>query len=347
VQIDQIEAFAAIARRGGFTRAAGALHLSQPAVSRRLDLLEREVGQPLFERTRSGARLTEAGRAFLPHAEALLACVRDGVEAVRALDARDKGSVAIALIGTLASTALTARLQRFRRAHPEVRLTLKTALSREVGSRVRRGEAQLGLRYFSDPSPELCSVPLYSEALVIVCAPGHRLARARRPTAKHLAGEPWVAFPPRAGSAVESYAQLLVERLAVLGLSDAEIVPIDSLTAQKRLVEAGFGLGLMPESRVEEELRLGTLRMLSVRAMRLAVPVVLVHRRRAHLSGAARSLIALLADAPAGRGPRRAPTRRARGPSLVDDVSRRPAGRARRPPTDLAIRQQLRRQGLG
>lgn len=63
VEIDQVETFVTIVRRGGFTRAAAALHLSQPAVSRRLDLLEREVGRPLFDRTRGGTRLTEAGRA--------------------------------------------------------------------------------------------------------------------------------------------------------------------------------------------------------------------------------------------------------------------------------------------
>jgi DNA-binding transcriptional LysR family regulator len=93
-----------------------------------------------------------------------------------------------------------------------------------------------------------------------------------------LAGEPWVAFPIRQGASGESYFQVLAER------------------AQKRLVEAGFGLGLVPKSSVEEELRLGTLRELRIAAMRLAVPVVLVHRRRAHLSGAARALLALLTD---------------------------------------------------
>ena len=111
-----------------------------------------------------------------------------------------------------------------------------------------------------------------------------------------LAGEPWVAFPIRQGSSGESYAQVLAERLAAIGLGSAEIVPIDSLTAQKRLVEAGFGLGLVPKSSVEEELRLGTLRELRIAAMRLTVPVVLVHRRHAHLSGAARALLALLTD---------------------------------------------------
>jgi len=297
VEVDHVEAFVAIVRRGGFTRAASALHLSQPAVSRRVELLEREVGRPLFDRTRGGARLTEAGRAFLPHAEALLASVHDGLEAVRALERTDRGTVMLALVGTLASTALTGRLRHFRRRHPGIRLLLHTALNREVSALVRRGDATLGLRYFPDPDPELISIPLYRDALVTVCSPNHRLARVRRPTVRMLTGQTWVAFPVGQGNGTEGYAQMLGERLAALGLRAAETITIDSLTAQKRLVEAGFGLGLMPESTVQEELRLGTLRALKLSAMRLAVPVVLIHRRRGFLSGAARAVIALLREA--------------------------------------------------
>jgi DNA-binding transcriptional LysR family regulator len=301
VEVDHVEAFVAIVRRGGFTRAATALHLSQPAVSRRVDLLERELGRPLLDRTPGGARLTDAGRTFLPHAEAVLASMRDGVEAVRALDRADHGTVSLALVGTLASTALSARLQRFRRAHPGVRLALRTALSREVSALVRRGDVALGLRYFADPDPDLVSLPMHSEPLITVCSPAHPLVKARRPSARMLAGETWVAFAVRPAASGESYAHLLTERLAALGLGDAEIVPIDSLTAQKRMVEAGFGLGLMPESAVEEEIRLGTLRALRIPALRMAIPVVLVHRRRAYLSGAARALMTLLVQ----RGPDR------------------------------------------
>jgi DNA-binding transcriptional LysR family regulator len=300
MELDHIETFVAIVRRGGFTRAAGALHLSQPAVTRRLNLLEREVGRPLFDRMRGGARLTEAGRAFLPHAEALLASVQDGLEAVRALEQMDAGTVTLALVGTLASTRLTGRLQSFRRRHPGIRLLLRTALSREVSALVRRGEATLGLRYFPEPDPELVSLPLYRDPLVTVCSPSHRLARARRPTVRMLDGQTWVAFPVGQGGGAEGYAQMLAERLAALGLHAAETITIDSLTAQKRLVEAGFGLGLMPESTVQEELRLGTLRALKFSAMRLGVPVVLVHRRRGFLSGAARSVIELLRAGRAG-----------------------------------------------
>ena len=310
MEIDQVAAFVAIVRGGGFTRAGSLLHLSQPAVSRRVELLERELGAPLFERIRSGVVLTEPGRTFLPHAEALLASMRDGLDAVRALAQADRGAVTLALVGTLASTGLTACLRRFHDTYPRVELRLRTALSQEISELVRRGDATLGLRYGGDPHPEILSLPIYDEPMVVVCSPRHPLARRRSVPPGALATEPWVAFPPRSGAHYEPYPWSLQHRLAASGLSPAEIIPIDSLTAQKRMVEAGFGLALLPESAIDEELRAGTLRILNVPAMRVTIPVVLIHRRRAYLGAAARTLIADLTawpkHEPAHRGP--APT---------------------------------------
>src|SRR5215831_14102299 len=291
VEIDQIETFVAVVRGGGFTKAASLLHLSQPAVSRRLELLERELGAPLFERIRSGAILTEAGRTFLPHAEALLASMRDGLDSVRALHQVDRGMITLALVGTLASTSLTGCLQRFREAHPRVELRLRTALSQEVSVLVRRGDATLGLRYGGDPHPDMVTVSVYNELMMVVCSPRHRLAGRRSVAASALGTERWVAFPPRNDAFYEPYPWSLQNRLAAWGLHPAEIVPIDSLTAQKRMVEAGFGLALLPESSVDEELRTGTLQEMPIVGKRVAMPVFLLHRRNGYLSGAARALI--------------------------------------------------------
>jgi len=310
VEIDQVETFVAVVRGGGFTKAGSLLHLSQPAVSRRLELLERELGAPLFERIRSGAILTEAGRTFLPHAEALLASMRDGLDSVRALHQVDRGMITLALVGTLASTTLTGCLQRFRDAHPRVELRIRTALSQEVSVLVRRGDATLGLRYGGDPHPDMVTVSVYDELMMVVCSPRHRLAERRSVAPSALGTERWVAFPPRNDAFYEPYPWSLQNRLAAWALHPAEIVPIDSLTAQKRMVEAGFGLALLPESSVDEELRTGTLREMRVSGARVTIPVVLIHRRRAYLSGATRALMSELAAWPSRSTPSRGPTRR-------------------------------------
>ncbi len=124
MEMIQVEAFVAIARAGSVSRAAVALHLSQSAMSRRIDLLEREIGVPLFDRVPSGVRLTDAGVAFLPYARQVLAAARDGAEAARALETEERGTVTLAPVGTLANTWLTARLRAFRDGHPQVRLLI-------------------------------------------------------------------------------------------------------------------------------------------------------------------------------------------------------------------------------
>ena len=295
VTIDEIEAFVSIARRGGFARAAESLHRSQPAISRRVEMLEQQLGSPLFERVRGGVILTEAGRTLLPYAEAALAGLKDGAEAVRGLVRGERGAVSVALVGTLASTRFAGMLRQFGQRHPSVKLELRTANSQEVSDLVRRGEATLGLRYFTDTDPGLVSEEVTEEALVLACSPDHRLAgrRVREPGA--LAGERWVAFPPQRRRR-EPFATALEQRLVAAGIEAAAIVRIDSLTAQKRLVEAGFGIALLIESSVQEELRLGSLAIIDAPALRGGVPVTLVRRRNGYLSGAARSLVAVIKE---------------------------------------------------
>ena len=291
-----MEAFLAIARNGGFARASAALHLSQPATSRRIQLLESELGAPLFDRLGRGVTLTEAGRAFLPHAQAILASMRDGIDAVSAVQGIGHGAVTLALVGTLASSSLTTRLSRLCQQHPGLDLRLRTALSAEVSALVLRGDAALGLRYGPDPDPGLVSVIVHQERLVPVCPPGHPLAAGGTDLAAGLAGQRWLAFPPRPGGPGDPYALALQQLLAAYGLGGAEILPIDSLTAQKRMAEAGFGLAILPESSLDEELRTGTLCTIDAPALTATIPVALIRRRNAFQTGAARALASALTD---------------------------------------------------
>jgi DNA-binding transcriptional LysR family regulator len=298
MEMIEIEAFVTIADSGTFTRAAEALHLSQPAISRRIDLLETELGAPLFERLPKGVRLTDAGDAFLPHARQILASARDGATAVHETIDAAAGTLVLALIGTLAGTALTSQLHRFRLKHPSTRVILHTARSHEVSEMVLRGDATLGLRYFPDSNPHITSLLVSEERLVIARAAQSRLVGDGPLRPEDLRGIPWVAFPTGPGATNEPYAQMLVRLLTIWELEEAERVTIDSLTAQKRMIEADFGLGLLPASGIEEELRLGTLVALDVPALTMTVPVVAIHRRSGYLSGAARRLLADLVPAP-------------------------------------------------
>jgi DNA-binding transcriptional LysR family regulator len=297
MNLNEIEALISISRLGNVTRAAGRLNRSQPAITRRIKLLEKLLGAPLIERNRGGVVLTEAARCFLPYAEAGLAAFKDGVEAVKALHEQERGMVSLAVVGTLAATTLVDQLKRFARMHKGVQLELHTANSQEVGELVRRAEVSFGLRYFSDPSPNLVSQEISRENLVVACAPEHRWAGHRVRDPRLLSEDRWVAFPI-ARTRRDSLAHLVVRQLTAAHLHGAKILEIDSLTAQKRLVEAGFGIALVPESSIQEELLLRTLNVIDVPALRAEVPIFLVYRRQGHFNGAVRALLSLMAKVP-------------------------------------------------
>lgn len=301
---ESLRTFLAIHRAGGFTRASRALHRSQPAISRRIALLEHEVGAPLFERTASGVVLSQAGRVLLPYAERALAALEDCAAAIHALRIGSAGPVSVAAVGTLASTELTPILERFAARHPEVELTLRTATSAEVSELVRRGEATLGLRYLRDPSPDVVCEALPPERLVVACGSRHRFAGKRVASLTKLATEAWLAFPS-ARDAREATADTLFAQFLVRGVASLRWTPIDSLTAQKRLIEAGFGLALLPESSIREERAAGSLATIEVADLRATNPVFAIVRKGGYLSPAARDLLALLASQPlAGDGTR-------------------------------------------
>src|SRR5262249_52470336 len=153
MNLHDLETFVSIARLGGVTRAAGQLHRSQPAITRRIKSLEDRLGAPLLERGRSGAMLTEAGGTFLPYAEAVLAALKDGTQAVQALQGGDHGAVSLAIVGTLAGTSVVQQLRRFSARHRSARLELRTANSFEVSDMVRRGGGRIRGRVLPPPAP--------------------------------------------------------------------------------------------------------------------------------------------------------------------------------------------------
>jgi DNA-binding transcriptional LysR family regulator len=288
--------FVAIHRRGGFSAAADELGRSQPAISRRISLLEAELGGPVFERTAGGTRLSQLGEALLPHAERVLAALEDAKAAVCELRDLEAGSVSLAVVGTLAGPSLTPVLRRFAEQAPRAALSVRTATSRQVSELVRNGQATLGVRYFEDRAADLVSHAMAPERLAVVCAPEHPLAHRRAPRLADLVEERWLAFPRR-DEGGELTAQTLSSQFLVRGLAEPSWTAIDSLTAQKRMVEAGFGLALLPESSVDEELKAGSLAVIDVDDLEAANPVFAIVRRGGYLSRAARSLLSLLTEA--------------------------------------------------
>jgi DNA-binding transcriptional LysR family regulator len=309
MDVEALRTFIAVHRERGFSSAAEVLGRSQPAISRRISLLEDALRAPLFERVAGGVVLSQAGRVLLPYAERAVAAMQDAQQAVRALSADATGPLDLAVVGTLAGSRPPEILTPLGAQHPKIDLSLRTATSVAVSDFVRRGEATIGLRYDRDGAADLQCEKLADEPMVVVCAREHRLAGRPITRLAALRDERWIAFPEVPGQR-EITAAHIQALFLVRGMADIPWTPVDSLTAQKRLVEGGFGLAVMPRSYIEEELVAGTISTIAVGDLRATTPIVAVTRRGGYLSMAARALLALLrqhyaAAGRTGRAPRK------------------------------------------
>jgi DNA-binding transcriptional LysR family regulator len=179
MELRQLRYFVTVVEEAGFTRAAERLHLAQPGLSAQVRQLERELGQPLLDRSGRSVRPTEVGEAVLPYARAALAAV-DGVrQTVEAYTGLLRGRVAVGLVpGTLAHAFdVAGQLADFHDAHPQVEVTLTEDTSDRMLAALRRGELDLAVIGVAGQAPpagiDLCVV--IDEPLVAAAVPGHPL----------------------------------------------------------------------------------------------------------------------------------------------------------------------------
>ncbi|MEU3662969.1 LysR family transcriptional regulator [Streptomyces sp. NPDC032940] len=243
MEIRQLRHFLAVVTEGSFTAAARRELIVQSALSTSVRNLERELGADLFDRTGRRAVLTEAGRALLPRARALLAGADEARQAVAAVTGLATGRVSIGTIQTLTCVDLPAELATFHRRFPGVQVSVRDAPVGELTEALRAGE--LDLAYLvpdAGPLPEgLTPYASWQEELVLITAPGHRLAEAGRTLIKDLAEEPFVDF--RAGTGLET----AVRRLAAhCGLERRITCDVTQIGLLVDLVRAGIGVAFVP-----------------------------------------------------------------------------------------------------
>ena len=295
--LPQIEAFLEVARRQNLSRAAEALFVSQPTLTARLQSLEAALGEQLFVRTRRGMRLTEAGDAFLPYAEHAVAALADGRERLAELRRGVAGRLVLGAPPTVSTYTLPALLARFHAAHPEVRLAVKTGTSEEILQMVLHDQVQLGI-IRALANQEIETIPLFTDTLVLIAGPGHRLARSspgRQARMADLAGEVLVLF-----GRSSSYLEFTTATFRQAGVLPGSVLELDNIEAAKKMVERGLGVSLVPSSTVAGELAAGTLaRIELVDAAPARRQIVAVRRRDAGPpSGAAALFLDMLTGLP-------------------------------------------------
>jgi DNA-binding transcriptional LysR family regulator len=254
---DRLRAFLEVARCGGFSRAAGRLHRTQPAISQAIRALEADVGEPLFLRLGRGVQLTAAGRVLREQAEqafAALDVARERLEALRELEA---GELVIGTSDTNACYVLPPVLAAFRRRHPRVELRISNRPSPATEQQVIAREVDLGFVTLPAQDRRLRAHPLVEREDVAILPPDHALAGRERVRLDVLAREPLVLLDR--GSRTRSWID---ERLAERGGSDRAprvAMELASIEVVKRMVALGFGVSVVPRIAVEAEIEAGVL----------------------------------------------------------------------------------------
>ena len=301
MEIPQVEAFLAVGTFGGFRRAADALRVTQPAISARIKALEGSLGVSLFERGKTGMALSAAGRALRPHAEQLLRAVALARQAVHDLRPASGGAITIAAALSICTYLLPDVLKRFQTAHPKTLITVRSGHSKEVLEMVLTGEAELGLAR-SLHHPEVETVSLRDDPLVLVGAPASVMARVGKARLEEVAAQPLILFDK--GSSDWTLSHGLFRRA---GLVPNVVLEVESIEAAKRMVERGLGVAFLPLLAVVHEIRRRRLLAITVRdAEPLSRSLDLIHPRQRPLSAEAQGLLktlraAVAEAAPAGR----------------------------------------------
>jgi DNA-binding transcriptional LysR family regulator len=242
MELRQLIYFEAVARYGGFSRAAEQLRIAQPAVSAQIRRLETELGTVLLQRTTRRVALTHAGELFLARTRTVL----DQLDGARAdldeLAAVLRGHLRIGATLVLASIDLPRSLARFHRRYPGVTLALRTGLIAELLAELDSGTVDVVIGPMHDDLPaSFAAEPLAAENLVLVTPPGRRLAPAA--TLAAVRDEPFVCLPASSG-----LHALLVAAAAAAGFTPR--IPFETYSpgSIRELVSAGLGVALLAES---------------------------------------------------------------------------------------------------
>jgi DNA-binding transcriptional LysR family regulator len=253
VDLGQIEAFVQVAQHRSFSKAADALFLTQPSVTARIQALERDRGAALFARNGRGVRLTEMGNAFLPFARRALKALQDGRDAIEGMRNLEIGTLKLGCALTVSTYVLPKILKRYCTTYPGVEVSVHTGRSEQVLQMVLSDDVHCALER-TVHHPEIVTVPLYEDDLVLVAAPSHELAHVRATTVEAIGREQLILFDK--GS---SYNQLIQGVFRQHGIVPHTLMELDTIEATKKMVEEGLGIALLPKVSTEREFASGTL----------------------------------------------------------------------------------------
>ncbi len=253
--------FVAVARHRSFSRAADALHLSQPAVSKGVREFEAQVGSRLLERGGPGGiALTEAGALLLRHATSLFTAERAAEEELAALRGLHRGTLSVGASTTVATYHLPPLLGLFHQRHPAIDLRLTSANTRAIADLLTARELDIALAEGPVDEPGIEVLAWRQETMVLIAAPVHWLAGMTAPlTPEVLSDAIFIVREPGSGT-----RDVVLGALGGLRIAPRRMLEVGSTEAIKQIVAGGLGVAMVSAAAAADQLALGRLVVLEV-----------------------------------------------------------------------------------
>lgn len=243
-ELSQLRCFVAVAEELHFSRAAERLNMTQPPLSRQIRLLEHHVGVMLLERNSRTVRLTAAGKTFLPDAARILCLAEEAILGARRAARGQQGSLTIGFTSASGYSLLPEVVRRLRECAPGISLTLKELVSTAQVEALMAGGLDIGLMRPHAIGPELESVHMVSESLMLAISESEAGEWSQSPTLQHLHGRRFIMYSPYEA---RPFYQLLSERFAKAGVVPDIVEHIGQVHTMLALVRAGVGAALIAE----------------------------------------------------------------------------------------------------
>jgi len=254
MDLRQLEILKAVADTGSFTGAGRRLHVSQSAVSRQILLLESELNEPLFWRIKRKVRITPAGEALLQLAIRVFDDIKETTAGITETQEKLTGSVRLVGGMTVCLFVFPLLLREFRRAHPEVDVKVITGSAERLLRKLRAGSADLGLLTLPIDEPDLVTVPVIREEMMLLTYPSHPLAKRNRVEPQELVRQPFVLYEPGSNTRRVIDELFIKERIQPRIVMETENVEII-----KAMVRSGIGIAITSQHAVEREVKEGQL----------------------------------------------------------------------------------------
>lgn len=253
MHIDQLEAFIYISLTGSFSKAGEILFLSQPSISSKIKVLEKELGTTLFERIGTKIYLTEEGESFLPYAQEALKNIHQGKLSLQNLNHDLDGEVHLSVVFSGTNYFLPNIIKEFNQLFPKIKLIVYSGHSNQVLNMILNHDAKLGI-IRSIFHPQIESIRLQKDEIILVFHPEHPLSQRQRISIKDLAHMPLILFKR------ETLDWILINNAITKAISSPNIVmEIDSIEGAKQMVQNNIGVSFLPRFCIKEELQKGSL----------------------------------------------------------------------------------------